>query len=45
VLVQAFVAAASLAAGDDDEARSIVESLDDAASEDGYDRFITHWVG
>lgn len=45
ILVNAFLAAASLAAGDADEARTVVESLDRAASEDGYDRFITHWVG
>jgi hypothetical protein len=45
VLVQAFMAVARLAAGGHDEARTVVESLDRAASDDGYDRFITHWVG
>jgi non-specific serine/threonine protein kinase len=44
-LVQAFLAAVSLAAQDHLEARSVVETLDRDASEDGYDRFITHWVG
>jgi predicted ATPase/DNA-binding winged helix-turn-helix (wHTH) protein len=44
-LVKAFRAAANLAADDYEEARKLVEELDQAASVDGYDRFITHWVG
>lgn len=44
-LVRGFLAAASLAAADHDEARTVVETLDRNASENGYDRFITHWVG
>ena len=44
-LVQAFLAAVSLAAQDHLDARTVVDTLDGDASEDGYDRFITHWVG
>jgi predicted ATPase/DNA-binding winged helix-turn-helix (wHTH) protein len=44
-LIKAFRAAANLAADEYDEAREFVNELDQAASVDGYDRFITHWVG
>ncbi|HEX6196721.1 MAG TPA: winged helix-turn-helix domain-containing protein [Jiangellaceae bacterium] len=44
-LVEAFRAAADLAAENNDAARERLESLYHAASDDGYDRFITHWVG
>lgn len=44
-VVDAFRAAADLAAEDYDSARERLEELDQTASDDGYDRFITHWVG
>jgi predicted ATPase/DNA-binding winged helix-turn-helix (wHTH) protein len=44
-LVTAFLAVSDLAVGRHDAVRHLVPSLDRAASEDGYDRFIVHWVG
>jgi predicted ATPase len=44
-LIEAFIAAADLAAGRHDQARDAVTRLERVASEDGYDRFILHWVG
>nr|NIS28644.1 hypothetical protein [Actinomycetota bacterium]NIU64099.1 hypothetical protein [Actinomycetota bacterium]NIW25902.1 hypothetical protein [Actinomycetota bacterium] len=44
-LVTAFVAAAHLAAAEYDEAHTLLEKLDREASDDGYDRFIAHWIG
>jgi predicted ATPase/DNA-binding winged helix-turn-helix (wHTH) protein len=44
-LIEAFVAVAAVTDGRHDEARRLVESLDAAASDDCYDRFILHWAG
>ena len=44
-LIETFLAVADLAAGRHDQARGAVTTLDRAASEDGYDRFILHWAG
>lgn len=44
-LIEAFLAVASLAAGEHDEVRAAVARLERAASADGYDRFIVHWAG
>lgn len=44
-LVEAFHGAAHLANENYDEGRRLVRRLDGTASADGYDRFITHWVG
>ena len=44
-LLAAFVALADLMAGHHDEVRATVKKLARTASEDGYDRYIVHWVG
>jgi predicted ATPase/DNA-binding winged helix-turn-helix (wHTH) protein len=44
-LVESFRAAADLIAEDYDIAHERLSGLDRTASRDGYDRFITHWVG
>ncbi|MET0865983.1 MAG: winged helix-turn-helix domain-containing protein [Nakamurella sp.] len=41
----AFMTVPALAAGRRDEVKDAVPRLDEAASEDGYDRYIVHWVG
>jgi hypothetical protein len=44
-LVEAYVAVADLARIELDSTRSALARLSRAASDDGYDRFITHWAG
>jgi predicted ATPase len=44
-LIEAFLAVADLAAGHHDATRAVTTRLDRAASDEGYDRFILHWVG
>jgi predicted ATPase/DNA-binding winged helix-turn-helix (wHTH) protein len=44
-LVDAFLAVADTGSGDVAKARHRVTHLMDAASSDGYDRFISHWAG
>lgn len=44
-LVQAFRTVADIAAGRRDHAHGLVTTLDQTASEDGYDRFIVYWAG
>jgi predicted ATPase len=43
-LAEAFLAAADLSFGNDDDASRRLEWLDRTASHTGYDRFITHWA-
>ena len=44
-LVQGFRIVAEIAAGRHEQARGLVTTLDQVASDDGYDRFILYWVG
>jgi predicted ATPase/DNA-binding winged helix-turn-helix (wHTH) protein len=44
-LIEAFQALADVTTGQGDRARHAVDRLDQVASEDGYERFILHWVG
>ena len=43
--MEPFLAVADLAAGQHDKVRAAVTRLDEAASTDGYDRFILNWTG
>jgi hypothetical protein len=44
-LFSAFMTVPALVAGGRDQVRAALPRLDGAASEDGYDRYIVHWVG
>ena len=44
-LIEAFLAVADVAAGQNEEARTALGRLALTASEDGYDSFILHWAG
>jgi predicted ATPase/DNA-binding winged helix-turn-helix (wHTH) protein len=44
-VMDAFMIVPDIPAGDRDEIARRIDLLNGAASDDGYDRFITHWVG